>query len=273
MTDPIRGEFELKRLWLAIASKNYEMAKSAAMECEQSFKAGTNNWFIAKEYEFFLLMHTKQWQQAAEFHKLIVNHQRFPSQPEQVQQKWILFGYYAALVSTAQTSSIPSTQKRAFNKILREVPIYKKDKAGYNASLYILQYLILASHRDYDGLVAKSEGIAKYINRYLRGRTDTQLYGFLKTLLALKKYDFDVLKTRKRAKKYIEQFNRFGREKVDETQTLPYSMMWAWILEWIKPFAEMRKAQKLLLLQQITSPTPIKSPRREPSTQEGLKIS
>jgi hypothetical protein len=234
MTDPIRGEFELKRLWLAIASKNFEMANAAAIACEQCFKTGTNNWFIAKEYELLLLMHTTQWKEAAESHKLIVKHQRFPTQPEQVRQKWILFGYYAMLVSTTHTSSIPSTQKRAFNKILREVPIYKKEKAGYNASLYILQYLILASRKDYDGLVATSEGITKYINRYLRGRTDTQLYGFLKTLLVLKKCDFDVVKTRKRAKKYIEQFNRYGREKVDETQTLPFDLMWAWISEWVE---------------------------------------
>jgi hypothetical protein len=234
MTEPVRGEFELKRLWLAIASKHFEAAGSAAAACEQCFKSGTNNWFIGKEYEFLLLMHTARWQDASALYKHIVNHNRFQSQSEHVRQKWFLFGNYASFASSVHAPSIPSSQKRVFKKILNEIPIYTRDKDGYNGSLYILQYLILASRGDYDGLIAMSEGIEKYITRYLRGRANTQFYGFLRTLMVLKRHDFNMEKARTRAKRYIELFHRFGREKVDETQTLPFDLMWVWISDWVE---------------------------------------
>jgi hypothetical protein len=232
-TPATQGEFELNRLWMALSSRSYETAAESAAHCHELFRDGSNNWFIAREYDFLLKMHTKQWREAAELQRLIVGHNRFSSQPEQVQQKWKLFGHYAALTSRAGHPSVPSARSKAFRKIMSELPVYRRDKSGYNASLFILQYLILASSGNPNALIDRSDAMTKYVNRYFHSLHDTQLYAFLKTLSILTNSDFDVEKTSKRAKRYIEQFSAFGGEKVDETQVLPFDMMWEWITNWI----------------------------------------
>jgi hypothetical protein len=233
------GQFAIKRMSSAFSEGNFEAALSAASVCEACFPETHNNWFIWKEIEFLICMHTTRFLDAVAIHKQIVNHDRFPSQTEQVREKWALFGYYAQLALWKEQSA--TGQRHAFEKTLSEVPIYKRDKAGYNASLLILQQLILASKGDLVGMILKSEGLKQYISRNLRGRRETRLYAFMKTLLLLQKYDFDVEKVQKRAKKYINQFKHFTGEKVDEKQTLPYSMMWEWISEWVETLVKPEK--------------------------------
>ncbi len=228
------GQFAIKRMGVAFSAGSFDAALSAKSVCETSFPEGHNNWFIWKEIEFLICMHTNRFTEAITIHKEIVSHDRFPSQTEQVREKWALFGHYAALASGKEKALSSSATKKTLDKILHEVPIYKRDKAGYNAALLILQQLILASKGDLDGMIVKSDALQQYISRNLRNRREKQLYGFMKTLLILNKYDFDMEKVNKRAKRYIEQFHKISHAKIDETQTLPYPMMWAWILEGVK---------------------------------------
>ncbi len=241
------GQFAVKRMGVAFSIGNFDGALSAKSTCEASFPKGHNNWFIWKEIEFLIYTHTNRFTEAMAIHKEIVSHDRFPSQTEQVREKWALFGHYAALAFGKEKSSVSAATRKAFNKILREVPIYKRDKAGYNAALLILQQLIFASTGDLDGMIVKSDALKRYIERHLRGRHETHLYAFIKSLLILQKYDFDMEKVNKRAKRYIEQFHKISHAKIDETQTLRYPMMWAWILEGVELGHALRaeKARKL----------------------------
>ncbi len=233
VTPLFAGQYAIKRLTPSIALSNESSTVSALEICERSFPVGENNWFIWKECEFFFRMHTGDFESAQRVFASIAGNDRFQSQPEQVRQKWALLGYYADFARSAKSPSAP-VRLRAFHHILRETPIYKKDKAGYNASLYILQYLIAASRSDHETLLQRSEAIAKYTSRYLRNRHEQQLYAFLKTLQVLRKHDFNVDETAIRARRYIKQFSVRGKELIDETQVLPYPMMWLWISEWLR---------------------------------------
>jgi hypothetical protein len=225
-----KGEFELNRLWMALASRLYDAAAESALQCQKLFREGTNNWFIAQEYEFLLLMHTKRWAEAIRLHQSVVTHNRFSLQPEQVRQKWELFGYYSALTTEIGQKHLPATMSNIFGKIAHKVPRYQQDSVDYNTSLHILQYLILAVYRDRKTLSEKSEGMAKYLSRNFRELRNGQLYAFLMTLLILTKTDFNIESTKKLAKRYIERFESVGHEKVDETQTLPFDLMWEWVM-------------------------------------------
>jgi hypothetical protein len=239
------GQFAIKRMSSAFSEGNYETALSAKSILEPSFPEGTNNWFIWKEVELLICMHTTRFTDAVAIHKHITNHERFHSQTEQVREKWAIFGHYVVLASGKGKFIKVARQRKDFDKILNEVPVYKRDKAGYNASLLILQQLILALKGDLDGMIVKSETLKRYISRNLRGRRESRLYAFMKTLLLLQKYDFDVEKVQKRAKKYIAQFKRFTGEKIDEKQTLPYFMMWEWISEGVEIAVKLRAEEAL----------------------------
>ncbi len=164
-TSATQGEFELNRLWMALASRLYKDAAEYAARCQKLFRQGTNNWFIAQEYEFLLLMHTKQWNEATALHEQVVMQNRFSSQPEQVRQKWELFGHYVGLTSDSGLKHFPASKTTEFGKILHEIPIYHQDKGGYNISLFILQYLILVSRGDLKTLMEKSDTMSKFIYR------------------------------------------------------------------------------------------------------------
>jgi hypothetical protein len=228
-----KGEFELNRLSMALASGSFEAAAKIAAECQKLFLEGTNNWFIAQELTFILLMHTKQWPEAIHLHQHIVTQRRFPAQTDQVKQKWELFGHYAALIPEVGKTHSFVKKSNDFEKLLHDVPIYHQDKEGYNTSLFILQYLILASNRDIKALTEKSEAMAKFVYRNFRGLHNEKPYAFLKTLLILNNSDFDVKKAKIRAKRYIEVFSAQGSEKVDETQILPFEVMWDLITNWL----------------------------------------
>ncbi len=226
------GQFAVKRLSSAIAIEDFTGAHIAVQLCEQCFPSATNNWFIWKESEVYLLLHSRRWHAASALYREILGHDRFPFQPEQVRQMWAILGNYTTFALYVHDPSVSNFEIRSFDNVLNETPIYKRDKAGYNAALYILQYLILASRGEYDELVKKSAALIKYMDRYLRGRHNSQLYGFLKTLVILNKFDYNVKRTNQRATRYIEQFNHIGREKIDETQTLRFDLMWSWISDW-----------------------------------------
>jgi hypothetical protein len=232
-TTSIKGEFELNRLSTALSSGSYEAATESAAVCQKLFLEGSNNWFIAREYEFLLLMHTKQWHEAIALHQLIVSQKRYAGQPDPVKQKWELFGHYTSLIPEVGKEHSKVAKSNTFEKLLREVPIYRQDKEGYNVSLFILQYLILASNGDVRTLTDKSEAMAKFVYRNFRGRHEGQSYAFLRALLIFNNLDFDVKKTKTRAKRYIETFSSIDGQKVDETQILPFEVMWDWITNWL----------------------------------------
>ncbi len=245
LNNPVaEGQFAIKRMTSAIAIRDWESARSALPICEASFSAVTNTWYVWKEYEFLQLMHTEQLREANELHQNIVTSARFASQPEQVRQKWTLFGHYAELAFWTLDQSVPLLRRKNFEKIARELPIYKRDKAGYDAALLILQQLLFASSGDRDGMIQKADSLKRYITRYLKNQHDTQLYAFLKMLILLQKCDFDIARTEARGKRYIEQFSRYGHEIVDEKQTLPYDLMWQWIAEWTVKYAPIHQRAK-----------------------------
>jgi hypothetical protein len=225
-----RGEFTLKRLTTAISIRNFEAARNAIQRCENIWPEGRNNWFIWKESEFLFLLHTNCFPQAYALHQKILHHRRFFAQPEQVKEKWALFKQYSTLALEHETPSI----KYSFNRILKDVPIYRRDKGGYNAALVILQHLILLSKGDFVNMLKKSDSIMQYNYRYLRERHHTQLYAFFKTILILEKTNFNIQETKIQAEKFIEQFSKYGLDKINEAQTLPFDLMWSWIIGWVE---------------------------------------
>ncbi|HEX5315903.1 MAG TPA: hypothetical protein VFX22_04550, partial [Candidatus Kapabacteria bacterium] len=236
------GQFAIKRLDSAVATHHFENTSSAIVTCKRCFTEGGNTWFMWRATEFLLRMHEKDFAKASAIHQSISGHARFASQPEQVQEKWAFFGHYSEFASWTLDQSVPLLRRKSFERITRELPIYKRDKAGYNAALLILQQLIFASSGDRDGMIQKSESLKRYISRYLKNRRDTQLYAFLKMLILLEKCDFDIAQAERRGAGFIAQFRRYGHEIVDEKQTLPYDLMWDWIAEWTRKYAP--KSQK-----------------------------
>ena len=215
------GEFAVKKLTAALSLRSLEEGQSAAKDCEKYFESGTNNWFVMMEYQFLLYMHTQRFDLASLCLKSVESNGRFESQAEQVRQKWSVFGLYLDFVFYPDRVQ----KARALNKLVRNVPIYAKDKAGYNISLLILYYLILVDRGRLDEIVMLCGAMNQYLTRYLRTRKSSPLYAFLKCLVLFQRHNFNLRSARPYTTRYIRQFST-GYYSIEESQVLAYSDMW-----------------------------------------------
>ncbi len=253
MTPLTEGQFALKRFRAAVATREFATANRAIPDCESCFPEGGNNWFIWKEIEMLLRLHENEtdFSKAAALHRSVVTNDRFASQPEQVRQKWAFFGYYAAFAAWKLDQSFPFSKNRDFKKVLKEVPIYTHDKAGYNASLLILQQLIYAATGDVDGMFNKGDALRQYVKRNLRGKRTSRLYAFIHMVLTLHATDFDIPKTERLAHRSIDRFRQSPDTFASERESLPYSLMWRWIAEGIqthRPDLQIWKSQPRIIV-------------------------
>ncbi len=215
------GQFALKRLTASISLRALEKGQLAAKECKQYFESGTNNWFVVMEHEFLLYLHGLKFDLASACLTEVVSNRRFESQAEQVRQKWAGFGHYIDFV---RPEAAPR-KTQPFNKSIREIPIYAKDKAGYNITLIILQYLVLVDRGKFDEIITRSEALSQYLTRNLRMKQSKQLYAFIKCLVLLQKHDFSVAKSRRYTARYVRVFST-GQYPPGEAQVLPFQYMW-----------------------------------------------
>ncbi|GEM_PF-3531232 len=236
------GEFALKRLASAVSIRHISSAKEAVELCTKYYPKGLNNWFIWKGFEFQLCMQMLEFQNADIILNEVATHERFASQPEQVTQKWLLYGYYLFVVQGILNGVETPEMQRAMRAILRQVPIYAKDKAGYNISLLVIRYLVLLWQGDFNTITDQSEALSQYLRRHLRTRRESALFCFLKALLLLEKHAFRLSEVNSKAGKLITQFQEKERDEIDETQIIPFSFLWSLIQKGIEHSMERRHA-------------------------------
>jgi hypothetical protein len=237
------GYFAIRRLTSSFSVGNLEKADDAARDCDRLYPAGDNNWFVAKEYEFLLRMHSGATDEAALIHTRVTTHPRFETQLEQVREKWQLYGHYLIFVESESLHYHPSFEKNPLAKLVRDVPVYAKDKVGYNMSLLILQYLILVRTGNLDEIVRRADALSQYLRRHLDDRRSTQLYAFISALVLLERHEFDVPKVQRIGAKHVQQLSMVtGKEPIDEVQVLPFPVMWQIIANWAEQARSQRSA-------------------------------
>lgn len=78
-----------------------------------------------------------------------------------------------------------------FSRFMNQVQLLERNKHGYNIHLRIIELFHLVINKKYDTFIDKTEGVEKYVVRYL-SEPDHQRNGlFLKMLATAAKYNFD----------------------------------------------------------------------------------
>lgn len=77
------------------------------------------------------------------------------------------------------------------SRFMNQVQVFEKNKQGYNIHLRIIELIYLVINKKYDTFIDKTEGVEKYVVRYL-SKPDHQRNGlFLKMLASAAKHNFD----------------------------------------------------------------------------------
>ncbi len=228
------GEMSLNKLYAALHLRDYDNGSKYADECMNFFNAGTINWLIFLEYYFLLALHTGNNSKAKEIYGQVVNHKSFASYPPQNKEKWKIFEAFLVYADPEQNQ-----KGKRFNvaRFINEVPIFSKDKAGYNFSIIVAQVLLSLKIGDYSGIVNKAEALKLYTARYIRKEKNPRSYYFMKMIQVMIRYDFDPVKTEQIAQKFFVklQESQLGEQSELETlEVIPYDQLWPQVIEMLE---------------------------------------
>lgn len=235
-TPSVFGEFSLVKLAASFHACNLEDGFEAAKVCEQIYLEGSNNWFTYKGYEFLLNMHAMRFERARAIWDAVESNPRLTAQSDALTQRWQLFERYLLLAEGKVLREKRPFHERSlpdpFAELVREVPIYARDKAGFNIALLILHVYYLLATKQREEITMRIEAMPRYLNRHLRGRRSGATAGFLKTLILLERCSFDLDEFIPMGEKYLNQF-LMPKEPVEleDCQALPYPLLWKYFEE------------------------------------------
>jgi hypothetical protein len=225
------GEMNLHKLNGSLHIRDYENGSKYAAACMTLFNSGTLNWLIFLEYYFLLSLHTGNYEKAAEIYQQVMGHSSYDGYPAQNKEKWKIF---ESFLSYALPQS--SRLQKSFNvyKFINEVPLFSKDKAGYNLSIIVAQILLLINMGQYEKILDKAEPLKLYASRYIRKEKNPRSYYFIKMLLVMIQYDFEPKKTAQIANKFfvkLKESHLGEQSEVETLEVIPYDLLWPEILQ------------------------------------------
>lgn len=223
------GEMYLNILHSSLQLRDYKNGTQAAEQCGKLFNAGNLNWLIYLETYFLLCMQTEHLSDAKDILQEVTSNKNYETYPSDRIEKWRMYEAYLHYIYDDA-----SAEKKKFNlyKFLNEVPIYSRDKAGYNVSILIAQILLLLKEGDYDKILSRAESLKVYISRHVKRENSPRTYYFLKMLQVMIKYEFDPEKTEKIAQKFFDRMQeKGGNREIEEMEVIPYDILWPQVLK------------------------------------------
>jgi hypothetical protein len=218
----------LNKLYCALYLKDYKAGNDYAKECELYIEEDSLNWLIFKENHFLLCMHTAQFAKASEIYNQVLQNPTFSSYPTANIEKWRI--YEAYLEYATQLDPLVNRRKFNISKFLNEVPVYSKDKSGYNLSIIISQILLSIKTHDLSRVIDRAEPLKIYLSRYVKKDRNPRSYYFLKMLEVMIRYEFSAEKTEQIADKFFQKLLQSGHSGPESSEVIPYEWLWTDLL-------------------------------------------
>lgn len=218
--------------------KEYGRGKAAIAELFQYLGEGNFNWFKGQEMKMYLLMHTKNYQEAFEVYNEVSAHRQFKKVLSQANQEtWKIFKAYLHLLKELAIIEIPATDKNFKNfriqRFLNDVPVFSKDKQGANIAILVIQIVFSIQQKKYDRMIDRAEAIAKYATRHIKKDDNFRSNIFIKILLELPKAAFHKAGVERGVEKYWKRLSEVPLEVASQThsiEVIPYEDLWPLVL-------------------------------------------
>lgn len=220
--------FYYQHLISNIHLRQFEQGKESARQCIRLMESGTFNWFKYQELYLYLLLHTRQYEEAPDMLAAVLNNPRFEFLPDNVKEIWRIYESYVYYLSA--TGRI-KTGKQTFRlaRFINEMPIFSKDKSGMNIAIIVIKWLILLQERRYSQLIDEVEATEQYCYRHLRGEDTKRSYCFIKALLQIPFGQFERNAVEERAARNITKLKKIPLQVANQTaeiEIIPYEDMW-----------------------------------------------
>ena len=232
-----------KKLVACINLKRFDEGIQLYERSKRAYAEGSNNWYMIHKFGVLVAIHIDNREDAYNIYMEGANQKvsKFMSKP--IREFWsILRAYCHFLIQVHGEEQLVEHEvefkKFRLYKFLNEVPIYSKDKSGYNVTLLIIQYMFLLVKGNYESIIQKMDSLKVYRSRYLKNEIYKRAYTFIGMLIKVEKESFNVKKIKKICAKEYNLLiqNSEGSDDVSfnwpihESEIIPYERLWFYIL-------------------------------------------
>ena len=223
------GEFALYEMESCLRLQQYEKGMACAERCMRHFTPYHSPWLVFNEQYFLLAMRTGNYFKALDIFYIVTSSYRFK---KLAQVKIELWKIYEAWLNFSLPDSLPKKQFNLF-RFLNEVETVRKDKSGYNFSIIIAQLLLLINIQEKEKLFELEAAFRLYLNRHIKKETNPRNYYFGMMMRILYNSDFNSKSAEKKARPFCKKLESMNKTlpTLEETEIIPYPMLWKLILE------------------------------------------
>ncbi len=218
---------------------DFTNGEATAIKALSLYKKTAVNRYIFLEYYFLLSIRTKNYEKATEIFIDVFEYTKFEYFRESIKERWRIYQSYIYWLLEAKVipaTNIPNKISKTFsiNDILSNVPIFSKDKRGYNVAILVIQVLFMLIRSEFGRIIDRMDALKLYRSRHLKREEDLRSKVFIKLLMIMEKQAFDFHLTKQKAEKYLEQLSQhpFKYEGTPtDAEIIPYETLWEMVLE------------------------------------------
>ncbi len=229
------AEMAMSKMECCLYLRNYNMAEENVVICQKYFMEGTNNWMVFQEVYFLTCLHTGHYDKALEAYQAVTSFAGFSKLPEARLEKWRIFNAYMHLLkNSGYIKNVVEHDRLNLPKFLNELPIFSKDKLGFNLSILIVQFTYLLMKGDFDKVAEKIEMLQSYRSRYLaKNKIYFRSNIFLKMLFFYLKYHDNrktLLWRTEKLRTELKQHKESAFRSTENQEVVPYEVLWEMLL-------------------------------------------
>ncbi len=229
--------FRISIVACCIPLKKFARGQEVLQALEADITEGHFNWFKTKEMFFILLLHTRQYAEAAALHQKMTAHKSYKKQPGYLREIWMIYGAYLRILANAGRIPLTGKQKSSpfrIRRYLNDLPTYSKDKRGQNVPILVSHILLQLQQGKLDAVDDRLEALDKYRGRYTGVEKNFRGNVFLHMLKVLPKADFDREVVERKTHKLRHLLSSVPIDVTSQgydQEVLPYEDTWDLILE------------------------------------------
>ena len=230
--------FYYQQLVCYIQLRQFERGHEVVQKCFALVNDGSFNYFKFHELYLLLAMHSGNYKEAVATFEQATNHNRFQFLPDAVREVWRIYHaylYYLYLVKKIHKMPKLGASSKNFklSRFVNDLPNTSKDKSGFNASVLVVQTLILIAEKRYEETTSRFDATKQYCYRYLKTEYTQRSYLFVKMLLKVQQIGFDKPQIIHKTQKLLKELKAIPIEvsqQAIEIEIIPFEILWEYLL-------------------------------------------
>ena len=220
------------KIYAHMKAKDYTYGIKFAEKYVNDFSRSSHDWFSFMEIYFLLAMHTKSYDLATNLINKVLINPFYEKISEEARERWDIYRGYLYFLAPDDML----LKNYDYDKYFINIPTFRKDRAGNNAAIMVLQFLNYLKEDRVNAISKPVEELNRYINRYCTDCFSKRTKSFYKLLSTVVKCGLDI-RTIKIKTKYLS--NKLKEIDVPgdvyyELEVLPYDQLWDIIIKYLK---------------------------------------